>query len=102
VAIKTGLEGKPWYFGAAIGVFLGATVFGLGWWRFISPMKDQLAQGEQTITVWLSDFYGTSRQIDWGGLMAGTTWPGDPNSSAEPRRRERSRRGIDSESTSSS
>ena len=21
---------------------------------------------------WLSDFYGTSRQIDWGGLMAGS------------------------------
>lgn len=49
MAIKTGLEGKPWYFGAAIGVFLGAVVFGLGWWRFISPLKDQLAQGEQTL-----------------------------------------------------
>jgi type IV pilus assembly protein PilO len=49
VAIKTGLEGKPWYYGAAIGVFLGAAVFGLGWWRFISPMKDELARGEQTL-----------------------------------------------------
>jgi type IV pilus assembly protein PilO len=49
VAIKTGLEGKPWYYGAAIGVFLGAVVFGLGYWRFIQPMKDQLAQGEQTL-----------------------------------------------------
>ena len=29
-------------------------------------------QSKQTITVWLSDFYGTSRQIDWGGLMAGS------------------------------
>jgi len=49
-----------------------------------------------------NDSKATLAEERWGGLMAGTTWPGDPNSSAEPRRRERSRRGIDSESTSSS
>jgi N,N'-diacetylchitobiose transport system permease protein len=27
-------------------------------------------QSNQTITVWLSYFYGTSRNTDWGGLMA--------------------------------
>ncbi len=30
-------------------------------------------QTKQTVTVWLSYFYGTSRQIDWGGLMAGSS-----------------------------
>jgi N,N'-diacetylchitobiose transport system permease protein len=30
-------------------------------------------QGKQTITVWLSYFYGTSRQTDWGALMAAST-----------------------------
>jgi N,N'-diacetylchitobiose transport system permease protein len=30
-------------------------------------------QSKQTVTVWLSYFYGTSRHIDWGGLMAGST-----------------------------
>ncbi len=30
VAIKTGLEGKPWYYGAAIGVVAGGVIFGLG------------------------------------------------------------------------
>jgi N,N'-diacetylchitobiose transport system permease protein len=30
-------------------------------------------QGKQTLTVWLSYFYGTSRYTDWGGLMAGST-----------------------------
>ena len=29
-------------------------------------------QAKQTVTVWLSEFYGTSRQVDWGGLMAGS------------------------------
>ncbi|HET8608062.1 MAG TPA: carbohydrate ABC transporter permease [Gaiellaceae bacterium] len=30
-------------------------------------------QGKQTVTVWLSYFYGTSRHTDWGALMAGST-----------------------------
>jgi N,N'-diacetylchitobiose transport system permease protein len=30
-------------------------------------------QANQTATVWLSYFYGTSRNTDWGGLMAGST-----------------------------
>ncbi len=30
-------------------------------------------QSNQTLTVWLSYFYGTSRAIDWGGLMAAST-----------------------------
>jgi len=49
VAIKTGLEGKPWYIGAGIGIVLGAVLFGLGHWRFLQPMKDQLEQGERQL-----------------------------------------------------
>jgi N,N'-diacetylchitobiose transport system permease protein len=30
-------------------------------------------QSKQTATVWLSYFYGSSRNTDWGGLMAGST-----------------------------
>ena len=30
-------------------------------------------QGRQTVTVWLSYFYGTSRHTDWGALMAAST-----------------------------
>jgi len=30
-------------------------------------------QSNHTVTVWLSYFYGTSRNTDWGGLMAGST-----------------------------
>ena len=30
-------------------------------------------QSKQTATVWLSYFTGTSRNTDWGGLMAGST-----------------------------
>jgi N,N'-diacetylchitobiose transport system permease protein len=30
-------------------------------------------QGKQTATVWLSYFLGTSRNTDWGGLMAAST-----------------------------
>jgi N,N'-diacetylchitobiose transport system permease protein len=30
-------------------------------------------QSKQTVTVWLSYFYGSSRQTDWGALMAAST-----------------------------
>jgi N,N'-diacetylchitobiose transport system permease protein len=30
-------------------------------------------QGKQTVTVWLSYFYGSSRHTDWGALMAAST-----------------------------
>jgi N,N'-diacetylchitobiose transport system permease protein len=30
-------------------------------------------QSKQTVTVWLSYFYGSSRHTDWGALMAAST-----------------------------
>jgi len=32
-----------------------------------------LQNGNQTITVWLANFYGGSRATDWGGVMAAST-----------------------------
>jgi Tfp pilus assembly protein PilO len=32
-----------------LGLLLGVVVFGLGWWQFLSPMKDQLAAGDQQL-----------------------------------------------------
>jgi len=50
MALKTGMEGKPWYFGAGIGLVLGGAIFGLGWWRLIQPIKDEIARGEMTLS----------------------------------------------------
>jgi type IV pilus assembly protein PilO len=49
VAMKTGLEGKPWYVGLAVGLGIGALVFGVVSWRVLQPMRDQLAAGEQQL-----------------------------------------------------
>jgi N,N'-diacetylchitobiose transport system permease protein len=43
------------------------------WNEFIFAYVLMNDQSKQTATVWLSYFYGTSRSIDWGGLMAGST-----------------------------
>jgi N,N'-diacetylchitobiose transport system permease protein len=43
------------------------------WNEFIFAYVLLNDQSKQTATVWLSYFYGTSRNIDWGGLMAGST-----------------------------
>ena len=43
------------------------------WNEFIFAYVLLNDQSKQTATVWLSYFYGTSRHVDWGGLMAGST-----------------------------
>jgi N,N'-diacetylchitobiose transport system permease protein len=47
-------------------------VFITSWNEFIFAYVLLSDQSKQTLTVWLSQFYGTSRQVDWGGLMAGS------------------------------
>jgi Tfp pilus assembly protein PilO len=49
VALKTGLEGKPWYVGAGVGLLVGGAIFFLGWYVYISPKKDELAAGEHQL-----------------------------------------------------
>ena len=43
------------------------------WNEFIFARVLLNDQSKQTATVWLSYFTGTSRNTDWGGLMAGST-----------------------------
>lgn len=50
MALKTGLEGKPWYYGLGIGLALGTAIFGVVNWQVLTPMKDQLAAGEQQLS----------------------------------------------------
>jgi N,N'-diacetylchitobiose transport system permease protein len=47
-------------------------VFITSWNEFIFAYVLLNDQSKQTLTVWLSAFYGTSREVDWGGLMAGS------------------------------
>jgi N,N'-diacetylchitobiose transport system permease protein len=53
----------------AVSVFAFVTA----WNEFIFANVILQDQSKQTLTVWLSYFYGTSRQTDWGGLMAAST-----------------------------
>jgi N,N'-diacetylchitobiose transport system permease protein len=48
-------------------------VFITAWNEYIFASVLLTDQSHQTSTVWLSYFYGTSRNTDWGGLMAGAT-----------------------------
>ena len=43
------------------------------WNEFIFAYVLLNDQSKQTATVWLSYYVGTSRNVDWGGLMAGST-----------------------------
>jgi type IV pilus assembly protein PilO len=46
VALKTGLEGKPWYFGLAVGLGVGAVLCAVGYWQFVQPLRDEYAANE--------------------------------------------------------
>jgi N,N'-diacetylchitobiose transport system permease protein len=48
-------------------------VFVTTWNEYIFASVILSDQSNQTLTVWLSYFYGTSRNTDWGGLMAAST-----------------------------
>ncbi|HEY7214152.1 MAG TPA: type 4a pilus biogenesis protein PilO [Thermoanaerobaculia bacterium] len=41
MALKTGLEGRPWYFGLAMGLVIGALLFGVGYWRLVNPKSEE-------------------------------------------------------------
>ena len=45
------LEGKPWYVGLAAGVGIGLTLFGLGYWRLLSPMQDEIKKLDGDLAV---------------------------------------------------
>jgi N,N'-diacetylchitobiose transport system permease protein len=53
----------------ATAVFVFITV----WNEYIFASVILSDQSNQTLTVWLSYFYGTSRATDWGALMAAST-----------------------------
>jgi type IV pilus assembly protein PilO len=42
MAIRTGVEGKPWYIGLAAGLGVAVVLLGLGYWQIISPMQDTI------------------------------------------------------------
>jgi type IV pilus assembly protein PilO len=46
VALKTGLEGKPWYVGLGMGLGVGLLLFGAGYWRLLEPMRDDYDRAE--------------------------------------------------------
>jgi type IV pilus assembly protein PilO len=41
VALKTGLEGKPWYIGLAAGLAAGLLLFAVAYWRIVQPLNDE-------------------------------------------------------------
>lgn len=39
MALKTGLEGKPWYLGLSVGLGVGAVIAGALYWLYVKPLK---------------------------------------------------------------
>ncbi len=46
MALKTGLEGKPWYIGLAAGMVVGLVLFALAYWRVVQPRVDEFEAEE--------------------------------------------------------
>ena len=41
MALKTGLEGKPWYIGLAAGMAVGLLLFAVAYWRVVQPRVEE-------------------------------------------------------------
>ena len=50
MALKTGLEGKPWYIGLAVGLGVGLVLFALGFWRLLQPMRTEIEAQEAKLS----------------------------------------------------
>jgi type IV pilus assembly protein PilO len=46
VAIETGLEGKPWYYGLIVGLLVGGVIFGVTHYLLFGKMKQETARLE--------------------------------------------------------
>ena len=46
MALKTGLEGKPWYVGLGVGFVIGGLLFAAGSWRMLQPLRDDIERQE--------------------------------------------------------
>ena len=43
MALRTGLEGKPWYVGLGVGLGVGLLIFGGGYWQFVKGKQEEYA-----------------------------------------------------------
>ena len=50
MAMETGLEGKPWWYGLGIGAAIGAVVLGLVWWQILEPQHEEMERQEARLT----------------------------------------------------
>ncbi len=50
MALKTGLEGKPWYIGLAVGLVVGTLLFVAGYWRVLDPMRDDYEREQRKLS----------------------------------------------------
>lgn len=49
MAIKTGLEGKPWYVGLGVGAAIGLVLFLAAWWRMLQPLREEYDRQEMQL-----------------------------------------------------
>jgi len=50
MALETGLETKPWWYGLGIGAAVGLVVLGLVWWQVLDPQSEEMERQEARLT----------------------------------------------------
>ena len=49
MALKTGMEGKPWYVGLGVGLGIGGLLFAVGYWRMLQPLRDDYDRAQNKL-----------------------------------------------------
>ena len=55
MAIQTGLEGKPWFFGLLVGLAVGIGLCALGYYQFVGPLKRSIESQEAKLETLQAD-----------------------------------------------
>ena len=48
--MQTGLEGKPWYYGAAVGAIVAGALVAAGWYFLVEPKNKEIAAQEKKLS----------------------------------------------------
>jgi type IV pilus assembly protein PilO len=49
MAMQTGLEGKPWYYGVTVGVLVAGAIIAAGWYFLVEPKNKEIAEQERKL-----------------------------------------------------